>query len=149
MTKTRQVPFLNMHQHKIYWEERCALLVSQAEIYCKDYPHPVVAGEHDDAFWVECNISVKYPAKIGGSVNEILSEFQNLYLICNRKWGKYSKDLKKGIFTSGSTFYCFIQSLTQTFANWSKLCSVLQVTQGLLKNHTPDLQSCATKIATS
>ena len=52
-------------------EERCAVLVNLAEIYCKDYTHSVVAGEDDDAFWVEYNISVKYPAKISGSVDEI------------------------------------------------------------------------------
>ena len=32
-------------------EERCALLVKLAEIYCKDYTHSAVAGEDDDAFW--------------------------------------------------------------------------------------------------
>ena len=74
----------NLHC-KIDLEERCALLVNLAEVYCKDYTHSVVAGEDDDAFWVEYNIYVKYPAKISGSVDEILSEFKNLYLICNRK----------------------------------------------------------------
>ena len=83
---------------KIDLEERCALLVNLAEMYCKDYTHSVVAGEDDDAFWVEYNISVKYPAKISGSVDEILSQFKNLYPICNRKWGEYSKDLKEGNF---------------------------------------------------
>ena len=85
-------------RRKIDLEERCALLVNLAEMYCKDYTHSVVAGEDDDAFWVEYNISVKYPAKISGSVDEILSEFKNLYLTCNRKWGEYSKDLKEGNF---------------------------------------------------
>ena len=85
-----QVPFFNMHQPltftvRLTLEERCALLVNPAEMYCKDYTHSVVAGEDDDAFWVECNISVKYPAKISGSVDEILSEFKNLYPIYNRK----------------------------------------------------------------
>ena len=61
---------------KIDLEERCALLVNLAEMYCKDYTHSVVAGEDDDAFWVEYNISVKYPAKISGSVDEILSDMQ-------------------------------------------------------------------------
>ena len=60
-------------------------------MYSKDYTHSV-AGEDDDAFWVEYNVSVEYTAKISESVDEILSEFKNLYLICNRKWGKYSKD---------------------------------------------------------
>ena len=83
---------------KIDLEERCALLVNLAEMYCKDYTHSVVSGEDDDAFWVEYNISVKYQAKISGSVDEILSEFKNLYPICNRKWGKYSNDLKQGNF---------------------------------------------------
>ena len=85
-------------RRKIDLEERCALLVNLAEMYCKDYTHSVVAGEDDDAFWVEYNISVKYPAKISGSVDEILSEFKNLYPTCNRKWGEYSKDLKEGNF---------------------------------------------------
>ena len=80
----------NLHG-KIDLEERCALLVNLAEMYCKDYTHSV-AGEDDDAFWVEYNVSVEYTAKISESVDEILSEFKNLYLICNRKWGKYSKD---------------------------------------------------------
>ena len=43
-------------------------------MYCKDYTHSLVAGEDDDAFWVQNNISMKYPAKISGSVDEILSE---------------------------------------------------------------------------
>ena len=61
---------------KIELEERCALLVNLAELYCKDYTHSVVAEEDDDAFWVEYNISVNYPAKISGSFDEILSEFE-------------------------------------------------------------------------
>jgi len=40
------------------------------------------------------------------------------------------------IFASENTCYLFIQSLIQTFANWFKLCSVLQVTQGPWKGHT-------------
>ena len=83
---------------KIDLEEGCALLVNLAEMCCKDNTHSVVSGEDDDAFWVEYNISVKYPAKISGSVDEILSELKNLYPICNRKWGEYSKDLKEGNF---------------------------------------------------
>ena len=134
---------------KIDLEERCALLVNLAEMYCKDYTHSVVAREDDDAFWVEYNISLKYPAKISRSVDEILSEFKNLYPICNRKWGNYSKDLKEGNFRFWKYTLSFYSTFTQTFANWSKLWSVLQVTQGLWKDHTPDLQSCATKIATS
>ena len=138
----------NLH-HKTDLDERCALLVNLAEMYCKDYTHSVVAGEDDDAFWVEYNISVKYPAKISGSVDEILSEFKNLYPICNRKWDEYSKDLKEGNFHFWEHILLFYSISHSTFANWSKFCSVLQVTQGLSKDHTPDLQSCVTKIATS
>ena len=39
-------------------------------MYCKDYTRSAV-----DAFYVEYNISVKYAAKISGSVDEMLSEF--------------------------------------------------------------------------
>ena len=114
-------------------------------MHCKDYAHSVVAGE-EDAFWVEHNISVNYPAKISGSVDEILSAFKNLYPICNRKWDEYSKNLKEGNFHFWEHILLFYSI---SHSNWSKLCSVLQVTQGLSKDHTPDLQSCATKIATS
>ena len=59
-------------------------------MYCKDYTHSIVAGVDNDAYWVEYNIPVKYPAKISESVDEILSEFKNLNPTCNRKWGEYS-----------------------------------------------------------
>ena len=52
-------------------EERCAVLVNLAEMHYKDYTHSVVDREDGDAFWVEYNISVKYPTKISGSVDEI------------------------------------------------------------------------------
>ena len=92
-----------------------------AELCCKDYIHSVVVGEDDDAFWIEYNISVKYPAKISGSVDEILSEFKNLYLICNRKWGEYSKDLQEGNFH-------FWKHILSFYSIWHpNLCKLVQI----------------------
>ena len=106
---------------KIDLEERCALLVNLAEMYCKDYTHFVVGGEDDDAFLVEYSISVKYPAKISGSVDEILFEFKNLYPICNRKWGEYSKDLKEGNF-------CFWKHILVFYSiSHPNLCKLVQI----------------------
>ena len=115
----------NLHR-KINLEERCALLVNLAEMYCKDYTHSVTAGEDDDEFWVEYNISMKYPAKINGSVDEILSEFKNLYPICNRKWGEYSQDLKEGNFRFWKHILSFLFNLSpkplQTGPNCVQCC---------------------------
>ena len=100
-------------------------------MYCKDYTHSVVAGEDDDAFWVEYNISVKYPAKISGSVDEILSEFKNLYPICIRKWGEYSKDLKEGNFRFWKhilSFYCI---------SHPNLCKLVQIVFSVAGNTGP------------
>ena len=107
----------------------------------------IVAGEGDDAFWVEYNISVKYLAKISGSFDEILYEFKNLYPICNRKWGKYSKDLKEGNF-------CFWKHILSFYSiSHPNLCKLVPIVFSVAgntgKDHTPDLPSCATKIATS
>ena len=111
------------------------------------YDISVVAGEDDDAFWVEYNISVKYLAKISGSFDEILSEFKNLYPTCNRKWGKFSKDLKEGNF-------CFWKHILSFYSisdlNLFKLVQIVfSVAGNTVKDHTPDLQSFATEIATS
>ena len=112
------------------WEERCALLVNLAQMYHKDYNHFVMAGDVD-AFWVEYNISVKYPAKISGSVDEISSEFKNLYTICNRNWSKYSKDLKEGNFR----FWKHILLFYSIFH--PKLCKLVQIVFSVAGNTGP------------
>ena len=102
-----------------------------AEMYYKDYTHSVVAGEDDDAFWVECNISVKYPAKISGSFDEILFEFKNLCPTCNRKWGKYSKDLKEGNF-------CFWKHTLSFYSiSHPNLCKLAQIVVSVAGNTGP------------
>ena len=85
-------------------------------MYCKDYTRSAV-----DAFYVEYNISVKYAAKISGSVDERLSEFKNLYLICNRKWGEYSKDLKEW------NFCLWKHTLLFYSISHPNLCKVVQI----------------------
>ena len=134
MTKTRQVPFLNTHQSSTFtvrlaWKKD-VLLVNLAEVYCKDYTHSVMAGE-DDAFWAEYNISVKYPAKISGTVDEILSEFKNLYPICNRKWGEYSKDLKEGNFRFRKHILSFYS------ISHRNLCKLVQIVFSVAGNTGP------------
>ena len=121
-----------MHQPLTFTvEERCALLVNLAELYCKDYTHSVVVEEDDDAFWVEYNISVNCPAKISGSVDEILSEFKNLYPTCNRKWGGYSKDLKEGNFR----FWKHILSFYSI--SHPNLCKLVQIVFSVAGNTGP------------
>ena len=112
-------------------EERCALLVNLAEMYCKDYTHSVMAGEDDDAFWVEYNISVKYPSKISGTVDEILSEFKNLHPMCNRKWGEYSKDLKEGNFRFRKHILSFYP------ISHRNLCKLVQIVFSVAGNTGP------------
>ena len=83
------------------------------------------------AFWVEYNIYVKYPAIISGSVGEILSEFKNLYPICNRKWGEYSKDLKEGNF-------CFWKHILLFYSiSHRKLCKLVQIMFSVAGNTGP------------
>ena len=117
-------------RRKIDLEERCALLVNLAEMYCKDYTHSVMAGE-DDAFWVEYNISVKYPSKISGTVDEILSEFKNLHPMCNRKWGEYSKDLKEGNFRFRKHILSFYP------ISHRNLCKLVQIVFSVAGNTGP------------
>ena len=105
-----------------------------------------MAGEDDDAFWMEYNICVKYTAKISGSVDEILSEFKNLcptcnrkYLICNknlyptcnRKWGEYSKGLKEGNF-------CFWKHILSFYSiSHPNLCKLVEIVFNVAGNTGP------------
>ena len=89
------------------------------------------AGEDDDVFWVEYNISVKYPTKISRSVDEILSELKNLYPICNRKWGEYSKDLKERNF-------CFCKHILSFYSiSYPNHCKLVQIVFSVIGNMGP------------
>ena len=52
----------------------------------------------DDDFWGGYQISIRYPQKVNCTIEEVVSEFRNIYPTCNRKWKDYVNDYEKGNF---------------------------------------------------
>ena len=50
----------------------------------------IVVGGEDDPFCAGYNISGKYPAKVVGSVNEVLAKYRNSHLISHRECADYA-----------------------------------------------------------
>ena len=110
-------------------------------MYCNDYTHAVTDTE-DDEFWNEYTISIKYPAKIDVSADTIISEFKNIYPICNRKWtaGDYYQDLKEG----NLRFWQYMLSF-YSISN-PNLCKLVEIVLGIAANTGP-LERSYSKLA--
>ena len=151
MTKTRHVPFLNMHQPLTF----TIRLTQKKDVHYWLTQLKCIAKITLILLWLEkmmmhfgcktiflCNTQPK-------SVDQLMKSYLRLYLISYRKWGEYSKDLKEGDFR----FWKHILSFYSIFhPNLGKLVqTVFSVTDnmGLWADHTPDLQKCTIKIATS
>lgn len=121
---------LDFHR-KLDLEERCQLLAKLADVYCNDYTHNVVHDNNDDDFWKAFCISIKHPAKIQESVEEVLKEFKNLYPICNRKWDTFSEDKKEGNYAFWS------HMLSYYSISHPSLCKLVRIIFSIASNTGP------------
>ena len=77
-------------------EDRLENLEKLHNIYCKEYVHEV---EEESEFHEEWTVTIRYPAKISCSKEELVGEFKKLWPIFNRTWPKFKNNGPQSLYT--------------------------------------------------
>ena len=74
-------------------EKRLEYIEELGKLYCQSYVHTI---DENDEFWGKYKISIRYPAKIDCTVEDLVSEFRSLWPIINKSWKPFMKDKING-----------------------------------------------------
>ena len=75
-------------------EERLEFIRSIGNIYSKPYVHNV-DDDTQDEYWQGYQISIRYPAKINGGVDNLVKEFKDIWPTLNKLWRPFATKYKK------------------------------------------------------
>ena len=117
-------------------DDRVVLLRELYKLFGTEYTH-VVSNDHDqhmterdDSFFTEWTVTIKYTPKITCSEEEIVTEFNGLWPVLNRNWGKY-KDQSNAL----RTFFQYI--IDNYMINFPNICELLLILLSCSPNTSP------------
>ena len=123
---------LTLHVSK---DDRIELARKLYQIYGKEYSHGIVDDgthlvEHDAALIASWSVTIKYHPKIECTEDEFIAEFEKLWPVFNRNWGKF-KDKTDAL----QKLYCYI--IDNYMINFPHVCEMPLILMAAASNTGP------------